>query len=165
MNRCCVKWDNCKHIERNNQYLSIRYCPECGDFLSSVSNFGSLKHNLYKAIEKIGGKSDILSIIGGWRDTMNDIETEELLEDFIGEKMLQHKSDCARHSEPAYPAEKCNCIVVKKVLGLITNNDLAKGYENLMAQYSGDMHRLSKKIFEENKKKLADDIVEMIYVT
>lgn len=82
MKECCQKWEICKIIERNGDNIEIKYCPQCGDFLSIETSFGSLKNELYKAIEKIGGKSDILTIIGGWRDTMNDKETEELLVDF-----------------------------------------------------------------------------------
>ena len=82
MRKCCKKWFDCQHIKRNGCYLPIEYCPECGDFLSIKTTFGSLKNELSCAIKTIGGGSRILSIIGGWRDTMNDIETEELLKDF-----------------------------------------------------------------------------------
>lgn len=81
---------------------------------------------LYKTIEKMGGQSDILSIIGGWQDTLTDDETYNLLKDF-------NKN-----------TEYCNESTVKKILQILHKDGVIDCNEYQASDFKFLIKRLKK---------------------
>lgn len=57
---------------------SVYLCSES----QTNDKFGPIVVEISKAIKSLGGKSDILAIVGSWRDTMSDQDTLEQLKDW-----------------------------------------------------------------------------------
>jgi hypothetical protein len=50
--------------------------------MADGSTKAKIAHELYEAVRKLGAKSDLLSIIGSFGDTLNDEEVLEALRDW-----------------------------------------------------------------------------------
>lgn len=46
---------------------------------------------MYLCVQLLGGRSDILSVIGSWRDSLSDEDIFEALDSWIDDKVLEQK--------------------------------------------------------------------------
>jgi hypothetical protein len=66
-----------------NPMLSVRQSPRSPELVFA--------RKMYLCVQLLGGRSDILSVIGSWRDSLPDEDIFEALDSWIDDKVLEQK--------------------------------------------------------------------------
>ena len=54
-----------------------------------------IAHGFYRALELLGGKSDILAVAGSYGDTMSDADIADMLEQWVEAETNEHPGEAA----------------------------------------------------------------------
>ena len=66
-----------------NPMLCVRQSPRSPELVFA--------RKMYLCVQLLGGRSDILSVIGSWRDSLSDEDIFEALDSWIDDKVLEQK--------------------------------------------------------------------------
>ena len=66
-----------------NPMLCVRQSPRSPELVFA--------RKMYFCVQLLGGMSDILSVIGSWRDSLSDEQVFEALDSWIDDKVLEQK--------------------------------------------------------------------------